>query len=59
MGEFQDAALERIRRARIRLEAARVAQDVFETAEAAEELEDALRIARNNGVTSDEGVQPT
>jgi hypothetical protein len=50
MGEFLDAAVERIRRARIVLEEAREAGDVFEMAVAADELDDALRIAHCHGI---------
>ncbi|MGW6457598.1 hypothetical protein ACWF94_17060 [Streptomyces sp. NPDC055078] len=50
MGEFHEAALERIRRARIGLEAARESGDVFEAAVAADELDDALRIARGHDI---------
>lgn len=52
---FEEAALERVRMARARLQAAREADDAFEEAQAAEELEDAQRVAHDHGVaTSDE-----
>lgn len=56
MAGFEEAALERVRMARARLQAAQAADDAFEEAEAEEELEDALRVAHDHGVaTSDEG----
>lgn len=51
---FEGAALERVRVARVRLEAAREAEDAFEEAQAAEELEDASRLAREHGIGADE-----
>lgn len=53
---FEEAALERVRMARARLRAAQEADDAFEEAQATEELEDALRVARDHSVaTGDEG----
>lgn len=49
---FEEAALERVRVARARLAAAREADDAFEEAQAAEELEDALRVAHDHGVAT-------
>ncbi|MFI5617826.1 hypothetical protein [Streptomyces sp. NPDC051567] len=55
MAGFTEAALERVRVARARLVAAREADDAVEEAQAADELEDALRVARDHGVaTGDE-----
>jgi hypothetical protein len=48
-----EAALERVRVARARLAAAQADDDAFEEAQAAEELEDALRVARDHGVRVD------
>ncbi|CAM5314674.1 hypothetical protein [Streptomyces avidinii] len=56
MAGFEEAALERVRMARSRLQAAQAADDAFEEAQAAEELEDALRVANDHGVAAgDEG----
>ncbi|WP_185910964.1 hypothetical protein [Streptomyces sp. WAC07149] len=55
MAGFEEAALERIRVARARLEAAQEADDAFEEAQATEELEDALRVAHDHGVATDAG----
>ncbi|WP_327414832.1 hypothetical protein [Streptomyces sp. NBC_01233] len=56
MAGFAEAALERVRVARARLAAAREADDAVEEAQAADELEDALRVARDHGVaTNDDG----
>ncbi|MCX5613302.1 MULTISPECIES: hypothetical protein [unclassified Streptomyces] len=56
MAGFEEAALERVRMARARLRAAQEADDAFEEAQATEELEDALRVARDHSVaTGDEG----
>ncbi|MFB7170575.1 hypothetical protein ACFCYM_07060 [Streptomyces sp. NPDC056254] len=55
MSGFEEAALERVRRAQDRLQAAREARDAFEEAQAAEELEDALRVARDHGVAAGGG----
>ncbi|MFE1442010.1 hypothetical protein [Streptomyces sp. NPDC058739] len=54
MAGFEQAALDRIRVARDRLAAARENDDDFEAAQAADELEDALRMARDHGVRVDE-----
>ncbi|MBB5122291.1 hypothetical protein [Streptomyces eurocidicus] len=56
MGGFVEAALARVRRAREAVEAAREAGDAYALAVAADELEDALRLARENGVDT-EGEQ--
>lgn len=55
MAGFTEAARERVRVARARLAAAHEAGDAFEAAQASEELEDALRMAREHGV--DTGVE--
>ncbi|MFC8551645.1 hypothetical protein ACFUMI_29250, partial [Streptomyces sp. NPDC057273] len=52
---FVEAALARVRVARARLATACAAEDAFAEAQAAEELEDALRVARDHGV--DTGVE--
>ncbi|THA81172.1 hypothetical protein E6U81_25345 [Streptomyces sp. A0592] len=53
---FEEAALERVRLAQARLRAAQEADDAIEEAQAVEELEDAMRMARDHGVnTGDEG----
>lgn len=52
---FEEAALERVRVARARLQAAQEADDAVEEAQAAEELEDALRVAHDHGVATDAG----
>ncbi|MEV6246737.1 hypothetical protein AB0M38_11095 [Streptomyces sp. NPDC051742] len=57
MARFEEAALERVRMARARVRAAREADDVFEEAQAEEELEDALRVAHDHGVAIGEDVQ--
>ncbi|MDX6761443.1 MULTISPECIES: hypothetical protein [Streptomyces] len=49
MAVFEEAVLERVRMAQARLQAAQEADDVIEEAQAAEELEDALRVAREHG----------
>jgi hypothetical protein len=51
---FEKAALDRVRVARARLAAAQDDDDAFEEAQAVEELEDALRLARDHGVSVDE-----
>ncbi|MFD0353092.1 hypothetical protein ACFVHW_04975 [Streptomyces sp. NPDC127110] len=53
MAGFAEAALERVRVARARLAAAQEADDAVEEAQAAEELEDALRVAHDHGVPTD------
>ncbi|MFE0042648.1 hypothetical protein [Streptomyces albireticuli] len=50
VGGFVEAARARVRRARAAVEAAREAGDAYALAVAADELEDALRLARENGV---------
>lgn len=52
---FEEAALERVRVARARLQAAQEADDAFAEAQAAEELEDALRVAHDHGAATDAG----
>ncbi|MFJ7591313.1 hypothetical protein ACIQZO_28855 [Streptomyces sp. NPDC097617] len=61
MAGFPEAALERIRAARSRVAASHEAGDAFEEAQAAEELEDALRVAREHGLAvpdADESAGP-
>ncbi|MEV5375819.1 MULTISPECIES: hypothetical protein [Streptomyces] len=55
MGGFAAAARERVNRARAALAAAQDAADAYETAVASDELEDALRVARENGVAVESG----
>ncbi|PSJ26628.1 hypothetical protein B7P34_21815 [Streptosporangium nondiastaticum] len=55
MGGFAAAARERVNRARAALAAAQDAADAYETAVASDELEDALRVARENGVVVESG----
>ncbi|MFI8497166.1 hypothetical protein ACIGFK_01355 [Streptomyces sp. NPDC085524] len=50
MGSFAEAARERVRQARARLQAALEEQDAYEAELAQDELEDALRLARKHGV---------
>ncbi|MCX4967949.1 hypothetical protein OHA98_24945 [Streptomyces sp. NBC_00654] len=50
VGGFTEAARRRIREARARLVAALEAEDAYEAAMAEDELEDALRLARDHGV---------
>ncbi|MEU2232943.1 hypothetical protein [Streptomyces vietnamensis] len=57
MSTFTEAALKRVRAARKRLEAAYAAEDAFEAALAADELDDALRLARKHGVDVGEGIR--
>ncbi|KJY43324.1 hypothetical protein VR41_03855 [Streptomyces sp. NRRL B-1568] len=52
MSAFAEAMRERVRAARAALAAARAADDVFATAVAEEELDDALRLADAHGVTT-------
>ncbi|MEU8435236.1 hypothetical protein AB0F18_20395 [Streptomyces sp. NPDC029216] len=52
MTGFAEAASERVRMARARQAAAHEAGDAFEEAQAAEELEDALRVAHDHGVVT-------
>ncbi|MDT0449577.1 hypothetical protein [Streptomyces hesseae] len=55
MGGFAEAARERVSRARAALEAAQEAGDAYEAAAASDELEDALRVAREHGVAVEGG----
>ncbi|MFF0228303.1 hypothetical protein [Streptomyces sp. NPDC004629] len=50
MSGFVEALLERVSGARAGLAVAREAQDAYEVALALDELDDALRIARANGI---------
>ncbi|MCQ8770582.1 hypothetical protein [Streptomyces telluris] len=50
VSEFAEAMQQRVRQARKALEEAESAGDAYETAVAADELEDALRLARAHGV---------
>ncbi|QLE75389.1 hypothetical protein FGW37_30800 [Streptomyces rectiverticillatus] len=50
VSEFAEAMQKRVRRARKALAEAESAGDAYETAVAADELEDALRLARAHGV---------
>lgn len=56
MSAFAEAMRERVREAREALEAARADGDAYATAVAADELDDALRLARAHGV--DTGTAP-
>ncbi|MFE6690437.1 hypothetical protein ACFVFQ_28705 [Streptomyces sp. NPDC057743] len=56
MGDFAEAVRERVHRARDAVAAAHEAGDVYAVTEAKEELDDALRMARDLGV--DPGVEP-
>lgn len=55
---FEEAVLERVRLAQARLRAAQEADDPIEEAQAVEELEDALRMARDHGVDTDDEGSP-
>ncbi|MFE9254282.1 hypothetical protein [Streptomyces sp. NPDC006879] len=55
MSRFAEAARERVRVARARLVSAQEAGNATEEAEAADELDDALRKAREYGVEPAEG----
>ncbi len=57
MGGFAEALRERVRAARAAVEAAREAGDAFFVAVAEDELDDALRLARNSGVDPDAGPE--
>ncbi|MEV6670293.1 hypothetical protein [Streptomyces sp. NPDC051162] len=59
MSVFAEAMRQRIRHARAALAAARGAADDYGTAVAEGELEDALRIARDHGVETDEEPAPS
>ncbi|TDT97510.1 hypothetical protein EDD99_5656 [Streptomyces sp. 846.5] len=50
MDEFTGALIERVRAARLGLEEAVAAHDSYAVSLAVDELEDALRLARDNGV---------
>ncbi|MFG2549507.1 hypothetical protein [Streptomyces sp. NPDC048581] len=47
---FAEALLERVRQARVALEAALEAEDTYAVAVAQDELDDAVRVARRHGV---------
>lgn len=51
MGEFVKAVMERVQRARAMVDAAHEVDDPYEVAHAAGELEDALRVADDHGLT--------
>ncbi|ARF58052.1 hypothetical protein [Streptomyces gilvosporeus] len=53
MGGYAEAVRERVRVARAAVVAAREAGDGYDVAVAEDELEDALRVARNVGVDPD------
>lgn len=53
MGGFAEAARERVQQARARLRAALDEQDEYEVDLAQDELEDALRLARKHGISTD------
>ncbi|MEU1308215.1 hypothetical protein ABZ419_04860 [Streptomyces cinnamoneus] len=53
MSAFAEAMRERVRAARAALAAARAAADSYGAAIAEDELDDALRLARAHGVTTD------
>ncbi|MFE0583122.1 hypothetical protein [Streptomyces sp. NPDC058874] len=55
MAGFEEAVQERVRTARARLRAAKQDGDAFEEALAEDELEDALRMARDHDVAEDGG----
>ncbi|HBF83184.1 MAG TPA: hypothetical protein DD420_25675 [Streptomyces sp.] len=50
MGEVVEALLARVRKAQADLSAARMADDAYAVAVAEDELDDAVRLARGNGV---------
>ncbi|MFF4407547.1 hypothetical protein ACFY2W_21945 [Streptomyces sp. NPDC001262] len=56
MGGFVEAARERVSRAQAALDAAHEVDDAYAVSVAADELEDALRVAREHGVAA-EGEQ--
>ncbi|MFR9797572.1 hypothetical protein ACL02U_16940 [Streptomyces sp. MS06] len=58
MGGFPEALMERVRAARAGLEAALETQDAYEVAVAQDELDDAVRIARANGVDVEADAVP-
>ncbi|MFJ9852249.1 hypothetical protein [Streptomyces sp. NPDC101150] len=55
MGGFAEAVRERVRIARAAVDAARAASDAYALAVAEDELDDALRTARNVGIDPDAG----
>jgi hypothetical protein len=57
LGGFAEALMERVRAAQARLEAALETEDAYEVAVAQDELDDAVRMARANGIDAevDEG----
>ncbi|MFI0914137.1 hypothetical protein [Streptomyces abikoensis] len=55
MGGFAEAARERVSRAQAALDAAHEAGDAYGMSVAADELEDALRIAREHGLGMENG----
>ncbi|MER6094328.1 hypothetical protein ABT154_00370 [Streptomyces sp. NPDC001728] len=58
MSTFVEAVRERVRAARQRLAAAHEAEDPYEAALAADELDDALRLARKHGIdAADEAAE--
>ncbi|MET9643107.1 hypothetical protein ACFZB6_05850 [Streptomyces syringium] len=58
MSAFAEAMRERVRDARAALEAAQADGDAYATAVAADELDDALRLARAHGVDTDTVTDP-
>ncbi|MBB4885248.1 hypothetical protein WEB32_31360 [Streptomyces netropsis] len=58
MSAFAEAMRERVRDARAALETARADGDAYATAVAADELDDALRVARAHGVDTDASADP-
>ena len=56
MWQFTEAVLERVHKARARLEAAYEAEDAYDVATALDELDDALRMARKHGIATEDGV---
>ncbi|MFD7256086.1 hypothetical protein [Streptomyces sp. NPDC059874] len=54
MGGFAEAARERVRQARARLRTALDERDEYEADLAQDELEDALRLARKHGISTEE-----
>lgn len=59
MSVFAEAMRQRICRARAALAAARVTGDDYGASVAEEELEDALRLARDHGVEAGEEAEPS
>ncbi|MEU9113226.1 hypothetical protein AB0D04_15935 [Streptomyces sp. NPDC048483] len=56
MGGFAESVRERVHAARAAVEAARTADDAYALAVAEDELDDALRVARNVGIDPDGGT---